>query len=90
MTAIRKRRRPDTPGERFIAGQRNDPGNQGIHAIRPGQQCVSAILQDLFSGGQPYRGLKQRLIENFGGSLCDIAMSLGFGRPAPHRMTAKP
>jgi geranylgeranyl reductase family protein len=51
---------------------------------------VSAILQDLFAGEQPYRGLKRRLIENFGGSLCDIAMSLGFGRPAPRRVTAKP
>ena len=30
------------------------------------------------------------LVENFGGSLRDIAMSLSFGRPAPHRVTAKP
>jgi geranylgeranyl reductase family protein len=50
----------------------------------------SDIVRDLISGRQPYRGLKRRLIENFGGGLYDIAMSLGFSRPAPRRLTAKP
>jgi flavin-dependent dehydrogenase len=50
----------------------------------------SAIVQDLFSGRQPYLGLKRRLIENLGGSLYDVGMSLGFGRPSPRRATARP
>jgi len=51
---------------------------------------VSAIVQDLFSGRQPYLGLKRRLIQNFGGSLYDIAQSLGFSRPAARPVAAKP
>ena len=51
---------------------------------------ISAIVQDLCSGRQPYLGLKRRLFENVGGSLHDMGMSLGFGRPSPRRATAKP
>ncbi len=38
------------------------------------------VMQDLFSGKQPYLGLKRRLMENLNGSLYDIGMSLGFSR----------
>jgi geranylgeranyl reductase family protein len=50
----------------------------------------SAIMQDLFSGKQPYLGLKRRLLENLNGSLYEIFMSLGFSRVVPGRMMAKP
>ena len=50
----------------------------------------SAIVRDLFAGLQPYRGLKRRLLQNFAGSLCGMGASLGLGRPAPPRETAKP
>jgi geranylgeranyl reductase family protein len=39
-----------------------------------------AVLQDLFAGTQPYRGLKNRLLKNLHGSLLEIAMSFGFSR----------
>jgi len=51
---------------------------------------LAAVLQDLFSGQQPYLGLKQRLLDNAGGSLYDIGLSLGFNRPAQRRATARP
>jgi geranylgeranyl reductase family protein len=45
----------------------------------------SAIIQDLFSGKQPYSGLKRRLLRNLNGSLYDIGMSLGFSRMVPRK-----
>jgi len=45
----------------------------------------SAIMRDLFSGRQPYLGLKQRLLRNLNPSLYEIAMSLGFSRPVPRK-----
>ena len=45
----------------------------------------AAILQDLFSGRQPYIGLRQRLLKNLNGSLYEIAMSLGFRRLIPRK-----
>jgi hypothetical protein len=50
----------------------------------------SAIVQDLFSGRQPYLGLKRRLLQNLNGSLFDIGMSLGMSRLVPRRVPAKP
>lgn len=41
-----------------------------------------AVIQDLFAGTQPYRGLKNRLMKNLNGSLLEIAMSFGFSRLA--------
>jgi flavin-dependent dehydrogenase len=41
-----------------------------------------AVIQDLFAGTQPYRGLKNRLLKNLNGSLLEIAMSFGFSRMA--------
>jgi flavin-dependent dehydrogenase len=38
------------------------------------------VIQDLFAGTQPYRGLKNRLLKNLNGSLLEIAMSFGFRR----------
>ena len=38
------------------------------------------IIQDLFSGKQPYSGLKKRLLRNLNGSLYDI----GFDLPETH------
>lgn len=43
------------------------------------------ILQDLFSGRQPYVGLKKRLLSNLNGSLYEIGMSLGFSRQVPRK-----
>jgi geranylgeranyl reductase family protein len=43
------------------------------------------IIQDLFSGKQPYLGLKRRLLRNLNGSLYDIGMSLGFSRMVPRK-----
>ncbi len=45
----------------------------------------SAIMQDLFSGKQPYLGLKRRLLDNLNGSLYEIGMSLGFSRLVPRK-----
>jgi geranylgeranyl reductase family protein len=45
----------------------------------------AAIVQDLFSGKQPYLGLKRRLLRNLNGSLYDIGMSLGFSRMVPRK-----
>jgi len=45
----------------------------------------SAIMRDLFSGRQPYLGLKQRLLRNLNPSLYEIAMSLGFSRLVPRK-----
>lgn len=45
----------------------------------------SAIMQDLFSGRQPYLGLKKRLLSNLNGSLYEIGMSLGFSRQVPRK-----
>lgn len=44
-----------------------------------------AIMQDLFSGRQPYLGLKKRLLSNLNGSLYEIGMSLGFSRQVPRK-----
>jgi flavin-dependent dehydrogenase len=49
----------------------------------------SAIMQDLFSGKQPYLGLKRRLFQNLHGSLYDIGMSVGFRRLLPGSLWAK-
>ena len=38
------------------------------------------IMQDLFAGTQPYRGLKRRLLKNLNGSLYEIGMSYCFSR----------
>jgi flavin-dependent dehydrogenase len=48
----------------------------------------SAIIQDLFSGKQPYSGLKRRLLRNLHGSLYDIGMSVGFSRMVPRKEQA--
>jgi flavin-dependent dehydrogenase len=40
----------------------------------------AAIMQDMFAGKQPYLGLKKRLLRNLNGSLCEIGMSMTFGR----------
>ncbi len=45
----------------------------------------SAIMQDLFSGRQPYLGLKKRLLSNLNGSLYEIGMSVGFSRQVPRK-----
>jgi geranylgeranyl reductase family protein len=45
----------------------------------------AGIVQDLFSGKQPYQGLKRRLLRNLNGSLYDIGMSLGFSRMVPRK-----
>ena len=45
----------------------------------------SAIMQDLFSGRQPYLDLRKRLLKNLNGSLYEIAMSLGFRRLVPRK-----
>ena len=45
----------------------------------------AAIIQDLFSGKQPYLGLKRRLLRNLNGSLYDIGMSVGFSRMVPRK-----
>ena len=43
----------------------------------------AGVMQDLFSGQQPYLGLKRRLMRNLNGSLYEIATSFGFGRAVP-------
>jgi len=48
----------------------------------------SNVMQDLFSGKQPYLGLKRRLLENLNGSLYEIGMSLGFSRLVPRKARA--
>jgi geranylgeranyl reductase family protein len=48
----------------------------------------SAIMQDLFSGRQPYIGLKKRLLRNLNGSLYEIGMSFGFSRVVPRKARA--
>jgi geranylgeranyl reductase family protein len=45
----------------------------------------ACIIQDLFSGKQPYLGLKRRLLRNLNGSLYDIGMSVGFSRMVPRK-----
>ena len=45
----------------------------------------SAIMRDLFSGLQPYLGLRRRLLKNLNGSLYEIGMSLGFRRLVPRK-----
>ena len=45
----------------------------------------SAVMQDLFSGIQPYLGLRQRLLKNLNGSLYEIGMSFGFRRLVPRK-----
>jgi flavin-dependent dehydrogenase len=45
----------------------------------------SAIMRDLFTGRQPYEGLKRRLFRNLNGGLYEIGMSLGFSRLAPRK-----
>jgi geranylgeranyl reductase family protein len=50
----------------------------------------SAVMRDLFSGTQPYVGLKRRLLQNLNGSLYEIFMSFGFSRLVPGRLGAKP
>src|SRR5580704_6564274 len=45
----------------------------------------ACIIQDLFSGKQPYLGLKRRLLRNLNGSLYDIGMSFGFSRLVPRK-----
>ena len=45
----------------------------------------SAIMRDLFSGLQPYLGLRHRLLKNLNGSLYEIGMSFGFRRLVPRK-----
>lgn len=45
----------------------------------------AAVMQDLFSGTQPYLGLKKRLLDNLNGSLLEIAMNMGLNRLLPDR-----
>lgn len=45
----------------------------------------SAIMRDLFSGLQPYLGLRRRLLKNLNGSFYEIGMSLGFRRLVPRK-----
>jgi geranylgeranyl reductase family protein len=44
-----------------------------------------SVMQDLFSGTQPYAGLKGRLMKNLNGSLVEIVCNLGLGRLIPGR-----
>lgn len=53
--------------------------------LSPKFRCV---MQDLFSGTQPYLGLKKRLFKNLNGSLFEIVCNLGFGRLIPGRNPA--
>ncbi len=46
----------------------------------------AAVMQDLFAGTQPYRGLKDRLLRNLNGSLLEIFMNLGLRRLVPDRL----
>lgn len=46
----------------------------------------AAVMQDLFSGTQPYLGLKKRLLDNLNGSLLEIAMNMGLNRLLPDRV----
>ena len=50
----------------------------------------AAIIQDLFSGRQPYLGLKKRLLRNLNGSLYEIGMSFGFSRLVPRSARFRP
>ena len=50
----------------------------------------AAIIQDLFSGRQPYLGLKKRLLRNLNGSLYEIGMSFGFSRLVPRKAGGYP
>jgi geranylgeranyl reductase family protein len=50
----------------------------------------ASIMQDLFSGRQPYLGLKRRLLRNLNGSLYEIGMSFGFSRLVPHGAGSQP
>ena len=50
----------------------------------------AAIIQDLFSGRQPYLGLKRRLLRNLNGSLYEIGMSFGFSRLVPRSARFRP
>lgn len=45
-----------------------------------GSPRFSSVMQDLFAGTQPYRGLKRRLLRNLNGSLFEIAMNVGLSR----------
>ena len=47
-----------------------------------------SVMQDLFAGKQPYRGLKRRLLQNLNGSLYEIGMSLGFSWIVPKKARA--
>ncbi len=47
-------------------------------------------MQDLFSGRQPYLGLKRRLLRNLNGSLFDIATSFGFSKILPRGAGFRP
>jgi geranylgeranyl reductase family protein len=50
----------------------------------------AAVMQDLFSGRQPYLGLKRRLLRNLNGSLFDIAASFGFSKILPRGAGFRP
>lgn len=50
----------------------------------------ASVMQDLFSGRQPYLGLKRRLIDNLNGSLYDIAMSFGLRKLLPRSADLRP
>ncbi len=46
----------------------------------------AGLMQDLFAGTQPYRGLKRRLLRNLNGTLYEIFMSLGMSRLVPGKI----
>jgi geranylgeranyl reductase family protein len=50
----------------------------------------ASVMQDLFSGRQPYLGLKRRLLRNLNGSLFDIAASFGFSKILPRGAGFRP
>jgi geranylgeranyl reductase family protein len=50
----------------------------------------ASVMQDLFSGRQPYLGLKRRLLRNLNGSLYDIAASFGFSKILPRGAGFRP
>jgi flavin-dependent dehydrogenase len=45
----------------------------------------SAVMQDLFAGTQPYRGLKRRLLRNLNGGVYDLCVNFGLSRLMPRK-----
>src|SRR6202040_3928554 len=47
LMTVSKRCLAETSRERMVAGQRRDPGNEGVYAVWLTQKCVPAVLEDL-------------------------------------------